>query len=352
LGIEFDPDIHSHFTSAMPRFQVVLTDYITDTLRPEREALGDIAEFQCLDARGESELLGKIDDADALIVFHNVTLSRATLETLKHCRVIVRCGVGFDNIDGRFARQRGIPLVNVPDYGTEEVADSAIGMTLALTRGIVGHNRVFQRDPGRLWDYQAASPLFRLRGRSFGIIGLGRIGTATAIRAKALGMKVLFYDPYVVDGLDKALGITRVESLEELLRQSFVVSIHCPSTPETRGLICERTLSMMQRGSYLVNTARGPVVDTSIIADAVASGHLAGVGLDVLPIEPPPMDDPLIMAWRDPNHAAHEKVIINPHAAFYCEEGFYEMRFKAASACRMAFEGKALRNVVNWRDEP
>jgi D-3-phosphoglycerate dehydrogenase/C-terminal binding protein len=331
----------------MNRFQVVLTDYITDSLIPEKEALGDLADFHCLDAHDERELVGRIDDADALILFHNISLTRATIQTLKHCRIIVRCGVGYDNVDGPFARQCGIPLVNVPDYGTEEVADSAIGMMLALARGIVGHNRVFQRDPCRLWDYQAASPLFRLRGRIFGIIGLGRIGTATAIRAKALGMHIVFYDPYVVDGLDKALGIQRAESLSELFLQSHVVSLHCPATHETRGMICDRTIRLMPRGSYLVNTARGTLVDTSVIADFIASGHLAGVGLDVLPTEPPFPSDPLIVAWRDPGHPAHERLIINPHAAFYCQEGFHEMRFKAAKSCRTAFEGRPLRNVVN-----
>src|SRR5262249_8456834 len=152
------------------------------------------------------------------------------------------------------------------------------------------------------WMYSQASPVHRLRGRVFAIIGLGRIGTAAAMRAKALGMDVAFYDPYKQDGYDKALGIRRVETLDELLKQAFVLSMHCPRTPETHGMIGAKELAKMSMGSYLVNTARGAVVDTSAVPAAIASGRLAGAGIDVLATEPPSDDDPLIRAWRDPLH--------------------------------------------------
>jgi phosphoglycerate dehydrogenase-like enzyme len=245
-----------------------------------------------------------------------------------------------------FARSRGIVVANVPDYGTEEVSDTAIGMMLAMTRGITLYNSCLREDQGP-WMYTQAVPLRRLRGRTFGIVGLGRIGTSTAIRAKAIGMDVLFYDPYKQDGYDKSLGVRRVETLEELLAQSLVVSVHCPLSEETRHLIDARAIARMPVASYLINTARGAIVDVAAIPSAIASGHLAGAAIDVLEGEPPEPDNPLLRAWRDPSHPAFHRVIVNPHAAFYCEEGLTDMRTKGAQACRRAILGLPLRNVVN-----
>jgi D-3-phosphoglycerate dehydrogenase/C-terminal binding protein len=330
----------------MTRPLVIITDYVHDDLQPEREVLDDIADVVALNAHGEQALVGKLTEAHALMVFHNVSLSRATLTQLKHCRVIARVGVGFDNVDGFAARELGIPIVNVPDYGTEEVADSAIGLTLALTRGLVRYNLHCKRSDAT-WNYLPGAPLYRLRGRVFGVIGLGRIGIATAVRAKSLGMDVVFFDPYRVDGFDKALGIRRCDTLEALFRESHVLSFHCPLTSETREMLNAETLSWITPGSYVVNTARGPIIDTSVIPDAIRSGRLAGVGLDVLPVEPPETMDSLLNAWRDPTDAVFDRVIINPHAAFYCEEGLREMRIKAATSCRRALRGEPLRNQVN-----
>jgi D-3-phosphoglycerate dehydrogenase/C-terminal binding protein len=160
-------------------------------------------------------------------------------------------------------------------------------------------------------------------------------------------MDVVFYDPYREDGYDKALGIRRAATLEELFRQAHVLSFHCPLTPETRQMLNAETLAWLPPGSFVINTARGPVVDTALLPAAVQNGHLQGVGLDVLPDEPPRADDPLLQAWRDPAHAAYERIIINPHAAFYCEQGLREMRVKAATACRLALLDQPLRNIVN-----
>ena len=328
------------------RFRVVITDFILDELVPERRLLGEIADVVVCNASQESELVGKVEDADAMMIYHCITISRATIERLKNCKLIVRCGVGYDNVDFAFARTRGIDVANVPDYGTEEVADSAIGLTLSLTRGINLLNSRLRADLGA-WVYSQAAPVYRLRGRVFGVIGLGRIGTAAAIRAKALGMNVVFFDPYKPDGYDKSLGISRVETLAELLAQSFVVSVHCPRTSETEKFIGTKEIEQMPMGSFLINTARGAIVDTAAIPPALASGRLAGAGIDVLAAEPPSADDPLIKAWRDPNHAAHHRLIVNPHAAFYSEEGLMDMRTKGAESCRRALLGIPLRNVVN-----
>ena len=326
--------------------RVVITDFVNDSLATERAIFGNAASCEALDAKCERELTGRIEDADAVMMYHTLRLSAETIARLRHCRLIVRCGVGFDNVDHAFARQRGIDVVNVPDYGTEEVADSAIGMALTLARGIHRYNASL-RDGNESWTYALARPLHRLRGRVYGIVGLGRIGMATAARAKAHGMDVRFYDPLTPDGYDKAIGITRAESLQELMEQAFILSLHCPLNDQTWQLIDAETLRWLPRGSYLVNTARGGVVDAQAVVAAIADGHLAGAALDVLVDEPPLADSAVIAAWKDPRHPAHLRLILNPHAAFYCEEGFTEMRRKGAASCLRALTGKPLRNVVN-----
>ncbi len=325
---------------------VVIADFINDALEIERDVLDGIATVEALDAYGERDLEGRIDKADAIMLYHNLGLSASTINRLTRCRLIVRCGVGFDNVDHALARKLGIPVANVPDYGTEEVADSAIGMALALARGFHLYNLRMRREPDP-WMYHVASPLHRLRGRVFGIVGLGRIGTATAKRALSMGMDVRFFDPLKPDGYDKANGVRRVETLEELMRESHVLSLHCPLNDLSRRMINADTLQWLPTGSYLVNTARGDVVDTAAIPDAIASGRLAGAAFDVLAEEPPSPTNPLLAAWRDPSHPAYERLIVNPHSAFYSEEGLSDMRLKGAEACRRALTGQPLRNVIN-----
>ncbi len=326
--------------------QVVVTDFIQEPLTLERNILGDSADVIALEAESEDDLIGRIEDADAIMMYHFISLTRKTIERLQRCRLIVRCGVGYDNVDYQFARECGIDVANVPDYGSEEVADSAIGMMLCLTRGIHLLGRRLQRKAGP-WIYTQAQPLHRLRGQTIGIVGIGRIGTATALRAKAFGMQVQFYDPYVPDGRDKSLGVLRVESLEELLSSSDIVSLHCPLTEETRHLINSETLAIMKRGAYLINTARGGVADAEAVLQAIESRRLAGAALDTLEEEPPRDDDPVIVAWRDPNHAAHDRLILNPHSAFYSEQGLEDMRIKGSQNCLRVLQGEAPRNVVN-----
>ncbi len=233
-----------------------------------------------------------------------------------------------------------------PDYGSEEVADTAIGAMLALGRGMHFLNHRCQRD-GQAWTYALAAPLFRLRGRVLGIVGLGRIGSAAALRGKALGMDVIYYDPYIDTGYDKALGIRAADSLEELLAQAHVVSMHCPLTTETKHIINDAAIAQMKPGGIVVNTARGGVVDCMAVLRGIESGHLLGAALDVLEIEPPDPEHPLLKAWRDPSHPAHERLMLTPHAAFYCEEGLLEMRRKGCHNVRRVLEGKPPRNIVN-----
>ena len=328
------------------RPKIVVTDFVFEPLEIERQVIADAADVVALQATDESQLIGCIEDADAIMLYHSLAITRKTIERLQHCKLIVRCGAGYDNVDHAFAAGCNIKVANVPDYGIEEVADSAIAMTMALTRGVTRLNSLLRAgiEP---WSYTQAAPLQRLRGQVFAIVGLGRIGSAAAQRAKALGMDVVFYDPYKPDGYDKAMGIRRTATFPQLLEQAYVLSLHCPLTDETRHMVNAETLNHMPMGSFLVNTARGAVVNTDAIPDAVAAGRLAGAAIDVLETEPPDNSDPLIVAWRDPDHLAHHRVIINPHSAFYCQQGLAELRAKSARACLDAVLGRPLRNVIN-----
>lgn len=326
--------------------QVIITDFISEPLDIEREILGDLADVSALGAEREPELAGHIEEADIIVMYHLLSIGRATIERLKRCRFIVRGGVGFDNVDRVAARERGIDVANVPDYGTEDVADTAIAMMITLARGVHMLNSRLQRRQGP-WHYSQVAPIWRVRGRVLGVVGIGRIGTAAALRAKALGMDVVFYDPYVPQGVDKALGLRRAETLEDLLCQAHVVSLHCPLTDETRHLINPTSLAWMKPGGFLINTARGAVADPLAVLEALTSGHLAGAGLDVLPEEPPDDESPLLKAWRDPAHPAHDRLILNPHAAFYTEEGLADMRIKSSHNVRRVLLGQKPWNVVN-----
>ncbi|MEW4489002.1 C-terminal binding protein [Thalassoglobus sp. JC818] len=330
----------------MAKSKVVVTDFIHPPLTHEEKILGEVADIVALNAFSEEDLVGKIEDADAIMLYHFISLSEKTISRLENCKLIVRCGVGFDNVDRVFARSREIDVANVPDYGTEEVADSAIGMMLTLARGVHYMNSRLQRGEGP-WVYEQVKPTHRLRGRVFGMIGAGRIGTATALRAKALGMRVVYYDPYVPDGRDKSLGIERIENLSDLLTISDVVSAHCPRTEETQHILNDETIAQMKQGSILVNTARGGVVDAHAVLRAIESDHLRAAALDVLETEPPDENDPLMKAWRDPSHPAFDRIIINPHAAFYSEEGLDDMRIKGSQNCLRVLTGEKPRNVVN-----
>ena len=325
--------------------KIVITDFIADDLVPEKNIVYPFADVVSLNALHEEDLTGKIEDADAIIMYHTLSITKKTIDALKHCKLILRAGVGIDNVDYLYARSKGIPVANIPDYGSEDVADTAIGMMLTLTRGITYLNSRLRAGQG-VWSYTQVQPLTRLRNSKIGIVGLGRIGTATAIRAKSLGLDVIFFDPYKQDGYDKALGIRRANTFEDLLAQVNILTLHCPLTTATHHLINEKTLQQMSKGTYLINTARGAIVDTSAIPDAIASGRIAGAAFDVLNVEPP-VDDVLVQAWRNPDHAAHHKVLINPHSAFYSEEGLMEIRVKGAQACVRALEGKEIRNLVN-----
>jgi D-3-phosphoglycerate dehydrogenase/C-terminal binding protein len=284
---------------------------------------------------------------DGMVVYHEMSIGPAELDRAPKCRIVVRAGVGFDNVDLAACGARGIAVSNTPDYGTTDVADHAIAMLLTLTRGTLSYDETLRGDPVGGWNFRAAPLVRRLRGAIFGVIGLGRIGTATALRARAFGMDVVFYDPYRPDGSDIALGIRRARSLEALLGEADAVSLHTPLTAETTGLIDAKAITAMKPGAILVNTARGPVVDTKAVYDGLKSGHLGAAALDVLPVEPPPLEDRLVAAWRAGEAWLRGRLLLSPHAAFYSAAGSEDLRRKSMETAVAYLQRGELRNCVN-----
>jgi phosphoglycerate dehydrogenase-like enzyme len=302
----------------------------------ERQYLAEVAELKTVWLEFNAPFPAEVLDADALILWHGPLVTEEICRRMKNCKVIVRNGVGFDSVDIKACAAAGIPVCNVPDYGTEEVADHAIALTLALYRQLFPLDTEAKALGWKIEQHRAAK-MRRLRTQTFGIVGLGRIGTATALRAKAFGFRVVFYDPYVPAGTHKAVGVERVGSLEELLKISDTVSVHCPLSAETRGMIGESQIAQMKRGAFLVNTARGDIVQKAPVFGALRAGHLAGAGLDVVEAEP----------LRTKEEAETPNLIVTCHAAFCSPEGMIEMRSTSAKIARAAVTGQPVWNRVN-----
>ena len=322
---------------------------ITDTVRPphtvEQEAFPD-AQFVFLGADREGLIeRSTLERLDALMVWQ-MPVTWITVQHLSRCRIVVRYGTGYEKIHIPSLDRAGIPFCNTPDYGTEEVADTACGMILNLQRRISSYDTASRKFPVG-WQENIQRPVHRTNSRTLGLVGVGRIGTAVVNRMRSFGYRIVGFDPYQPSGHEKAIGYHRVFTLGELLSVSDIVSIHCPLNDETRGLINSETLALMKRGASLVNTSRGAVVaDFRCLAEALRTGALGSVALDVLPEEPPPADDPLITAWRNGESWLDGRLMINPHTAYYSEEALYEMRYKAAETVRLCLVEGKIRNRI------
>lgn len=328
----------------MSKINILIPDVVKPPADIEKEILGSEANIfigEATDAKNISD--DKWAACDAILAYDQIVYDIHLLSKLNNCKAIVRVGVGFDNVDISEAKKRNIIVCNIPDYGIEEVADHTFALLLSLVRGLPEYTkRVSKR------DWSRANPMTtRLRGKIMGIIGLGRIGTAVAMRAKVFGMKVIFYDPYVKDGYDKALGIERVDTLEEIAENSNFISLHTPLTEETENMINDEFLSHVTKEVILINTARGAIIDFLSLEKGLREGIVKAVGLDVLPIEPSDDSQLLIVAWEKNELWLQGRLIVSPHVAFYTPEAFVEMRRKAAIEIKRIFEGKPPRNSVN-----
>jgi len=285
--------------------------------------------------------------ADGIVTYRGTRQVMAALPKLQKARIVVRGGVGFDGLDLKALGERGIAVCTVPDYGTTEVADHAIAMMLALRRGLDRYEERMRADPAGLWRYVAAPCVDRLRGRTFGVFGLGRIGLAAARRAAAFDMNVVFYDPGQPDGYELATGYRRVASAEALFEEADTVSIHSPLTDGTRGAINANLLGRMKDTAVVINTARGPIVDLDALYEALKAGRPAGAGLDVLPKEPADTSHPLIKAYMAREEWLEGRLMISPHAAFYSPPGLRDLRFKAVATAAGRLRGEPPRNCQN-----
>ncbi len=317
----------------MARASVVVTDTVFPSLDPERRVLADLAEVVLAPASDEATLRQVAADADAVLNCY-APLSADLIRSLRRCRIIARYGIGVDTVDLPAATAAGILVTNVPDYCIDEVSDHALALILALSRGLA---RARPATRAGTWDLASVRPLHRLRGQTLALLGFGRIARALAAKAAPLGVRILAYDPYLAPEAIRAGGAEPAD-LATALREADVVSVHVPLSAETRHLIGTAALEQMKPTAFLVNTARGGLVDTQALTAALQAGRLAGAALDVLESEPPPADLPLL---RLPN------VILTPHAAFYSEESLVELQTRAAEEVARVLRGEPPRSLVN-----
>ncbi len=317
----------------MPDPVIAISDSVFPDLNPARGVLSGIAaKLRMAEQNTPAAILQVAAEADGLLVTY-AQITAAMIRQMSRCRIIARFGIGVDNVDIAAATKAGIVVTRVPDYCIEEVADHAMALLLALGRKIPQANALTQT--GR-WELAALTPVHRLRGCTLGLVGFGRIPQSVAPRARAFGLKVVSYDPFVAGEVMAGAGVEKV-GFAELLKSSDFISIHAPLTPETTGLFNGNSFRQMKRSSYLINTARGPIVDESALAHALDAGQLAGAALDVLSKEPP-SDSPLLR---------RNDVILTPHMSFYSVESLVDLQTKAAEEVVRVLRGQMPLHAVN-----
>jgi D-3-phosphoglycerate dehydrogenase / 2-oxoglutarate reductase len=311
----------------MPRPLITVTDSPFPSLDPAKAALARIdPELRVANSASAEDILAVGRDADAILVTY-AKLPGDLLRQLRRCKAIGRFGLGVDNIDIAAATELGITVTYVPDYCMQEVSDHAMALLLALARKVPQSNALVQA--GR-WDMPAVVPIHRLAGRVLGLVGFGNIPRALAPKAKAFGLRVVAHDPNVSQQALAAVGVESM-SFDRLLEISDFVSIHAPLLPVTRGLFNAEVFGKMKQGTYLINTARGPLVDEDALLAALDSGRLAGAALDVVAVEPLPKESRLI---------GRDNVVLTPHTGFYSVEALNELQTKCAADVARVLSGE------------
>ncbi len=322
------------------RPKVVITDYDYGDVDIETAILNDAgADVVALQAKSEADLFDHARDCAAMINQY-ARIGRATIERMGRCKVIARYGVGVDIVDVEAATERGILVTNVRDYCTEEVADHAIALWMSLARRLFDYDRATHQG---VWKWQSGQPIRRLRGRTMGIVSFGKIGQAIADRARAFGVEIIAYDPFLPAEEAARRGAELVDKATLLARSDYIL-MQAPMTPETRHFLSDAEFAAMKPGAILVNTGRGPTVDNAALCRALTAGTLAAAGLDDPEEEPAkraswsPADNPIFSL---PN------VVVTPHAAYYSEESIRAARETAASEVARALTGRPPRFPVN-----
>lgn len=316
------------------KHKILITDYAWATLEPEREVLSAIgAELIVAKTGTEIEFLKYAPDVDGILT-NWAKVTTDVVKAAEKCRVIGRYGIGLDNIDVATATSLGMVVFNVPTYCLEEVSDHAMALVLAMARKIPRLNNEVKN---RSWDRNIGPQMYRIRGQKLGIVGFGKIGKLIVPKAKGFGMEILAYSPSLTDKVAKTYGVKNVD-FEELLTEADFITIHCPLVPETNNLIDADALSKMKSTAYLINTARGGVVNHDALFQALQENWIAGAGLDVLPEEPPADNFSLLDL---------DNVIITPHAAFWSEESINDLQISAAKGVLNVLTGNIPDAIVN-----
>jgi len=319
----------------MARFTVAMVDYDYDSLAPIEEEVrklgGDFIHRRCRDV---AEAISWAGSADGWIVQYLKPIDAAVFSRCPNLKVVGRTGIGVDVIDVPAATAHGVIVTNVPSYCESEVSDHALALILTCLRRTATYTHAVRRG---VWDWKIARPIPRLAGLTLGLVGFGKIPRALAPKARALGMNVICADPYLSADVARKEGVELVP-FDELLARSDVVSIHCPLTKQTERLFGASAFERMKRSAVLINTARGGIVDSDALAQALKRGLIAGAGLDVLPQEPPRPDDPLL---------ALENVVITPHVAWYSEDSIVELQRRIGRNVATACAGRVPEAVVN-----
>ena len=287
---------------------------------------------------------------DAVIQHHGAERFQEPEAWYRNCRIVVRAGVGTDNIDFAAWGRLRVPVVNVPDYGTNEVADHAIALMMTLVRGVAQLDAALREDPVAGWKYHTPPLIRRVAGAVFGVIGMGPIGIAAARRASGFGMRVVFYDPYLAPGMELGLGFERVHELADLMAISDVVSVHAPGTPKTKNMLDAKAFESSKAGQIIINTARGQIVNLDDLTQAIRDGRIGGAGLDVLPIEPPDTSHPLISAWRNEEPWIKGRLVLTPHGGFYSPASSRDLRLKSVQHVLDYVRHGRLTTCVNRRE--
>jgi len=313
------------------QYRVVITDCDHGSIEEEKEEFGRIgAELILAQVQEEKDLIQGCKEADGLVNQYAL-LTRRVFENLPKCKVVARYGVGVDSVDLKTATDLGIVVANVPDYCMDEVANQTIAMMLALMRKVAFFD---QKVKSGQWDFRQGRPIHRLKGRTMGLVGSGRIGLEVAKIIAAFGVKVIAFDPF----LEKAPEGVELKDLDTVLKESDFISIHCPLNDSTRHLIGEREFKKMEKKPLLINTSRGPIIDEKALIQALKESIISGAGLDVLEKEPPDPRNPLLTM---------DNVILSPHVSFYSVESISELKRRTAKNVSEVLTDKWPGSVVN-----
>lgn len=314
--------------------KVYVTDYEYDTLAPEESELAraglPLVPRQC---QTEDDVIRQCADAAGLLNQY-APITRRVIEALPQLRVVARYGVGVNTVDLDAATERGVCVLNVPDYCADEVSNHAFALLMACHRKLVPLNT--QVHSGG-WDYNIGKPIHRLSGQTLGLLGFGRIPRLLAAKAAAFGLRLTVYDPFVTAEAVAPYGAVLLP-LDTLLKTADIVSVHVPLTKDTEHLLGRSAFAQMKPGAILINTSRGPLIDEAALCEALREGKIAAAGIDVTEQEPPPQDHPLRTL---PN------AVITPHIAWYSEESERELKIKAARGIAEILCGYDMPNIVN-----